>query len=430
MRLRLGPAELAMALAVVVVAAVGAFYLSMARELPLERSAMGQRGLIGWLNASGVEARYAGLETVTAGEGAFRILPVLDTDLDRIFARPRDDAAYLETGTERDLDADLIRRKAELLPTLVIAAKWQRAARLSGHADPEFLLALSETRAAFAPFGLDAVQLHRPETRVLEFEVPAGPATPTRRGLLYAPQLFAALPDPECTPLVTVPGGYLAISCTGADWPRPVHFLSDPDLMNNHGLGLAENADLSADLIGLLAKGAPVLIDTTDFIFATPQGVPTPARRWSELLAVLAWPNTLAWAALGLLCVLLFWRSWVRFGPAQALYDDRMSAARDASITAKARLLRLADNDSQLMQAHLHNRLRRIERELFGRALGGDPLGRIVAHLRRSDPALASGFAQAAAAVTTAGQGMDTARLMTVLDNFERQAERVVHGSR
>lgn len=178
-----------------------------------------------------------------------------------------------------------------------------------------------------------------------------------------------------------------------------------------------------------LSAGAPIVVDTTDHIFSVADMPETTGRSWADLARFLAWPYALAWAGLAALTALLLWRSWVRFGPPRVLFDDRPGAARGVSIAAKARILRMAGNDTRLFTAHVENRLRRIERQLFGQAGSADPVQRIAGLVERTDAELAGGFKRAATAAMTPGTGTPPAQLLNLLDAFEQQAQRVLNGS-
>src|SRR5690606_37596098 len=65
---------------------------------------------------------------------------------------------------------------------------------------------------------------------------------------LFHPQLFdpASLPQ-TCDAVVGMAQGVLVAACGFGDGgdSQPVYLLSDPDLMNNHGLALADNAEVA-----------------------------------------------------------------------------------------------------------------------------------------------------------------------------------------
>ncbi|MSU88108.1 hypothetical protein GE300_00585 [Rhodobacteraceae bacterium 2CG4] len=414
-------AELAAIVAVAVVALSVGWMVARGGQVPVERSAVGLRGLVSWMRGQDAEIRYASFGTVAPGSVGLRVIPVLDTDLDAEFSRPEARRDWLMTGTERDLSRGVLIRKAALLPSLVVLPKWTRAVRHTGYAHESLLLPGADAAAAARAFDALPAPLLRPGG-VLRFDAGGGYG-----GLLYEPQLFAPRLAAGCAPELSAGPGHLLIRCDRGG--GPVWLLSDPDLINNHGLRLAGNADAAAQLLTRIAGGGPILIDTTNHIFTLADAPAVRRRGWADLARFFAWPHVLAWFGLGALTALLLWRSWVRFGPAQVLYDDRPGAARSVSIAAKARILRMAGNDPRLFAAHVENRLRRVERRLFGQAGSAEPAARIAEFVARTDPELAKGFKHAAAAAMTPGTGTPPAQLLTLLDGFEQQAERVLNGS-
>ncbi|WP_112322437.1 hypothetical protein [Oceanibium sediminis] len=412
--------------ALVLAGALVAYAFFAPGQMPLERSALGHRGLVHWLQAEGQDARYAGFETLTYGDPTLRVLPIADTDLDAPFTRPAEDRAYLMTGTERDLYRFTAENKLRGLKTLVLAPKWARALRHAGLAHYSLLLEPDEASRPFLTLDLTETPLERLSPRLVTFDA-ALPDGPRYDLTLYAPQVFTEPLAEGCTPLLSAPRGHLLIECArGGDAP-PTIALSDPDLLNNHGLALGDNAALASELVARLSAGAPVLVDTTDYLFTFPVVPPREQRSWSELSRFYAYPFSIAWGGLAILTVLLLWRAAVRFGPPRKVFQDQMSAARSSSIRAKARVLRLAGNDRRLFETHVANRLRRIERALFGQVAPGDPQARIVEFVKRRDPALAAGFAQAATAITTAPSGTSAETLARALDDFELQARRMMN---
>ncbi len=416
--------ELAAITAVALVALAVGWLVSGGGQLPVERSAIGNRGLVSWMRGEGAEIRYPGFTTIAPESLGLRIVPVLDTDLDQDFVRPEGDREWLMTGTERDLPRRILTRKVELQPSLVVLPKWTRAMRHTGYAHESLMLPIEEAYAAaepFDPIGLRDAPLLRPGG-VLRF--PAGDGL---TGVLYEPQLFPRWLKRLCHPLLSAGEGHLLISCLHMG--HRVWLLSDPDLLNNHGLRLGDNAEIAARMLTDLSAGAPIVVDTTDHIFSVADMPEGTGRSWADLARFLAWPYALAWAGLAALTALLLWRSWVRFGPPRVLFDDRPGASRGVSIAAKARILRMAGNDTRLFTAHVENRLRRIERQLFGQAGSADPVQRIAGLVERTDAELAGGFKRAATAAMTPGTGTPPAQLLNLLDAFEQQAQRVLNGS-
>lgn len=420
--------EVLATLAALALGALALAWVARDRVPPIDRSAIGHRALVAWLADRGQQARIVAQGPIPADSFGLRILPVLDTRPGRDFVPPEDRAAYLATGTEREISDYVLRRKAYGQPTLVVAPKWTRAMRLSGFAHESLLLPVSE-----ASGGLAALQLHdgpmvRPQTRLLRpvYRDAAGTA---HTGMIFAPQLFPDHLAETCTPLISAAGGHLLIACA-LDRSGRVLALSDPDLLNNHGLRLAGNAGLVAALMADLTGGAPVIVDiSTGLIVVADSSAPQP-RDWSSIWALGRWPYSVVWAGLAVLSALVLWRAWVRIGAPRRLYDDRLSAERSVSIAAKARLLHLTGNQAPLLAAHVQARLRRLEVHLFGRALPGDPQARILALVARSDADLATAFAAATTAATTATADLGDVQMARLLDSFETLAESVVHATR
>ena len=76
---------------------------------------------------------------------------------------------------------------------------------------------------------------------------------------------------------------------------QDIFALSDPDVLNNHGLRLGDNAAFARTLVNDLADGAPVLLDTYDFLVIDREREPYKKREWSDLLRFFEWPLTLLW---------------------------------------------------------------------------------------------------------------------------------------
>ncbi len=414
-------AEYAGLFGLLVVGLAFAFYLFGDRERPLERSAMGHQGLIAWLQSEGIETRYAAPFPVVDPDIGLRILPVQDTDLTQVFERPETREDYLATGTERDISRGVFETKLQRLPTLVILPKWTRAVRHSGYAHESLLLPTDQAADAVADvFRGDLLRPRQPVTRI---RVDGGKTI-----VLYAAQLFPDTLASRCTPVISGAGGHLLIRCSQTDGP-PFHVLSDPDLMNTHGLMLGDNALVAKDIVARLADDAPVIVDTTDAVFVMEQRAPPRKRQWSDLMRFFAYPFSLLWFGLGALFGLALWRAWRRFGPPRIVFDDTILASRGVSLAAKARLLRRTGHDRRLIEVHVTARLAEIADLVLGpRSNRSDPLTALSEHLRGGDPDLAASFTDAALAALSPAAGPGVSQMLARVDAFEREAERVLDG--
>jgi len=161
---------------------------------------------------------------------------------------------------EVDFESRTIDQKIGSSLTLIALPKWRQGMRLSRTAHPVVLN--------------DASSIARLQN---QFSVKTGPLAPTGRdfetfdyrtttgemltAMIYAPQLVGA---GECTPIIGDRDHMLLGTCNAGHPSAPgtlVYVLSDPDLINNHGLALGDNAGIAADLFADLANDGRVLVD-------------------------------------------------------------------------------------------------------------------------------------------------------------------------
>ncbi len=401
----------------------------------LDRSAAGFEGLALWLTARDVEARlFRGGDALTADRVGLRVLPLYDVDLDLYADELVGDRERLLAETERDIADFVVARKIAALPTLVALPKWRAGLRSLGLAHPELLVAPSGA-------GQAARQI-RPELRAARLEIvrlegwietgwrasgeaPLEAAPGIR---LYHPQLIRGAP---CEPLIGRAEGMLLGRCALEDRHRrdgdetAFYLLSDPDLLNNHGLSWGRNAEVALALAEHFAGDKPVIVDASTQVWASSAPTAPPrARSWSDLARFVEGPFAVLWAAFGLLAALTLWRAWVRDRAALPPAPEGVEATREAAIEAKARLLRLSGHDVALTRAHLADRLQALAAELLGprRAAGAAGLAQLRRALARRAGPLAlelDGFA----AGETPPLDASSAELFAHLDRFDRFAD-------
>lgn len=393
------------------------------REPSLPRGATGFDGLARWLRAEGVDASiYRGRYALDADNIALRVLPLYDTDLDSISRTPETKQDVLMKEDEVDFESRTIDQKIGSSLTLIALPKWRQGMRLSRTAHPVVLN--------------DASSIARLQN---QFSVKTGPLAPTGRdfetfdyrtttgemltAMIYAPQLVGA---GECTPIIGDRDHMLLGTCNAGHPSAPgtlVYVLSDPDLINNHGLALGENARIAADLFADLANDGRVLVDYSTNHWTMRGRSERPDRTWSDFARFFDYPFTLLWASFILICALTLWRAWVRFG---ATIPDTAEAAPEASktaaIDAKARLLRLAGHDGALLSAYVEQRLQFALSEIFGPHAPHDvsPLDAVVRFLERRN---ANRMAEHLRATTDAARSLrstdGTSQTVLRLDQFE-----------
>lgn len=419
---RSDPATL-LAVVVCALVAAGLFYLfSQGRQASLNRSQVGHAGLQLWLKDQDVETlTFGGGGTMRPDGIGLRILPLFDVDLDNFAEQPKTEAATLQQMTEYDIGKFTVWRKLSLAPSLVILPKWRRAVRAKGVAHPAFLIPESDIRRVMRQIGGIGGTIVRPspgyDERSYAFD------NRSYNAGLYQPQLISGS---DCTPILGDSQAMLLGECRRDD--ETFWLLTDPDLLNAHGLALGDNAELARDVIAGLAAGERVIIDLTAHIFLTEE-VQEKARSWAELARFFTYPFSVLWAAFAVLSAVFLWRAWVRYGPIVRFYEDNPRASKAASIDATARLLRLSGHDRKLLQSHIAARCRMLASDLLGphRASGAEPVQELVRIVRQRDPELAHDIAETSSALQTTQHQMSHAELLDVLDRFETLYERTLH---
>ncbi len=390
-------------------------------EMPLGRSALGHDGLIAWARGEQLEVRGTLVREMQPEAMGLRLLPVYDTDLEDSFRRPDTQAEYLKTGTEFDITADVIREKAGLLETVVIAPKWTRAMRHSGYAHASLLLDPEDVERPLTQIGTLPTRIVRPEAKSLtiaaETFLEGGTAT------LYAPQLFHPDLPGDCRSLIGDSNGHLLVEC--GDKKTRMLGLSDPDLLNNHGLNLGDNAALTRALIATLDSGLPTIVDTSTRVILSPAPPVLHKREWSDLLRFFAYPFSLIWLGVGVLTLLAIWRSGIRFGPPRKVFEDAIGASKAVSIAAKGRLLRLSGNDRELVEKQTENMIQDLAADLLGPHRRADSLRQLVALVARRNSDLASELSAAHARAMTVRHDASVGHMLDLLSDFEAKLEKV-----
>jgi hypothetical protein len=165
------------------------------------------------------------------------------------------------------------------------------------------------------------------------------------RANLSPAQLFA--PAPALEPEVVCGSGLLVARHKSADGPE-IYLVSDPDVLNNHGLGRGDNAALIHEFLThrLGAKG--VIFDETIHGYRRTPGILAEAFRFPLLLAVLQ---------TAVLLGVLLWAGMGRFGkplPPPA----GLGSGRQVLIDSTARLLTYGGHAPESLGRYFHQTVR------------------------------------------------------------------------
>lgn len=285
------------------------------------------------------------------GDGRFRILPLYgstrggsqNTNTDRTSERQE---------SPRPIPAYIIRRKMAAMETLAIMPKWRWGVAKHGEIHPALLVDPPYTtliKGASPPQRTITRSTLWGKTVRLDAKDPRFAALDGRS--FYAHHLQTlALPSSvtSCTPMITVGGTMLLGDCllreSSSTAPeKRFWLLTDPDLLNNLGIGFGDNASIARDLITALSADRKVVLDTTIRYFGAQPARQSNGPNLSELLDYLKPPYTGFWMAAIFLLILLIWQALRRSGPVRradpALLSAPSQTSRQTTIAADARLM-------------------------------------------------------------------------------------------
>ncbi|MBM7066344.1 hypothetical protein [Actibacterium sp. 188UL27-1] len=419
----------------VILAAVGAavivflWFMSGSDDRRLQSSAIGFDGLGVWLRTSDVDAStFRGGFGMSADGIGLNIVPLYDLDLNKRRNQPETKRDLLSQQEEFDISREVVATKIRDLPTLIILPKWGTGTRLTGVAHPVLRVTdakLNTLLSQIAP-GLGSVSFS--ETAFTNYDVNV--AGQNLQAELYLAQ---TIDGPDCTPVIGRRDEMLLARCkidpTGND-QQSVLILSDPDLLNNHGLRLGDNAHIARALLPDLADGQRVLIDYTNYSWVVDADAPQRAdRTWADLLRFFSYPFSLLWIGFGAVAILFVWRSFVRYGAPRRLFDEGPGAAKTVSIGARARLLRLSNHDGALLADYLDARLTDLAHRLLGPAAANSDTARarIDRILQRRNPELAHALAELTARIRGLSIDIPAAEAIAHVDDLETLLEQIAH---
>ncbi len=355
-------------IAVVAALVLGAlFYITSQRKQVLRASPAGMEGLQVWLNSQGVEAQsFSGGWPIRVDTVGLNIIPIYDSQLDEDREPPTDKQEFLLQQDEYDLYERGIDDKVTRVPSLVVVPKWRSGMRLTGLGHPVLLVERDRIAGILRQITGDrGARLGYSPSPFTDFDV-AG--HPDQKARLYAAQMFTA---EGCEPLIGRRDAMVLARC-----PLPgdeqdqnsILVLSDPDLMNNHGLRLGDNAHVVRDLLSAEAAGKQVIIDYSPFSWLVSEdGGVERERTWADLMRFFDPPFLALWVGAGIALILALWRAARRFGPI-IVQRMKVEASKAYAVKARARLMRLSDQDGALVSEYAKARIAAVAAQMVGPA--------------------------------------------------------------
>lgn len=357
------------ALICVIVLAAGWYILSQ-RQQALRASPAGLDGLQVWLSSNDVSAQnFSGGWLMDQTAIGLMIVPIYDTALDQDRVPPSTKQELLLQQDEYDLASSVIAEKAERVPVLLVLPKWRTGMRLTGLAHPILINepegALSHLKRLTKDSSPEWTFATAPFSE-FDYQTTDGDDLHAQ---IYAAQTFKS---EGCVPIIGTKEKMLLADCPlrngTANTNDRVLVLSDPDLLNNHGLRLGDNARIALDVLSAKAGERNIVIDySRDVWLRDPLSEPERERTWADLLRFFDQPFLSLWIGSALVLALFLWRGALRYGP---IRSDRPApgASKSLAVQARARLMRLSGQDGALTSEYAAARIAATAEALFGPA--------------------------------------------------------------
>ncbi|MBB4236886.1 hypothetical protein [Rhizobium esperanzae] len=399
-------------------AALALFWLP--RGSDYDRSPLGNKGLELWLQAKGIPVVRSDPHVARASsEISLRIFPLSIRQGEAVASQPANPAKEASRYA---------------LPTLIILPKWRGSVSTDGIASKSGLVDLTDIGGELDKIGYSDIGFARSKTDFEEAQIQLKSGQPIKIDL-YQAQTFerSSLPS-GCKEIAGTPLGALLLRC--AQKPN-VYVLSDPDLLNNHGMALADNAAFAVSLVERL-RGAgdvrPVYLDTAGEPLDREKPVDegkSYERSASDLKRFFAYPLSVIWGTLLVVAAICCWRGAYRFGPPLGDTSGNIEMSKTAAIDATARLLRLSGNDGRMAGQFVLHLLADKAQLLFGSGAGNQAgIARLFQRLARQDKAGAQALHAAAEALTERGHVMTRSDLHRNLETFRKMLGSFELGSR
>ncbi|MTI00883.1 hypothetical protein [Roseibium sp. RKSG952] len=413
-------------IALVVLLSLGVFlYLAAQRQYVLRESTNGFDGLKIWLNSESQPTQsFTGGWPLDRSTIGLLVQPIFDThpDTDRKAARTKEEL-LLQTD-EFDQQIDIIQEKAGSVQSLIILPKWRSGMRLTGYGHPFLLAPRGDVQTVLHQIvGPDVGQVFYMRTPFSDFDYDGDREVLAAR--VYAGQAFEGI---GCEPVIGRPGAMLLGLCPlpGDEDRDQVYVLSDPDVLNNHGLRLGENALIAAQLLPQIAGENRIVIDYSDRNWLTePEQIVQRERTWEDLARLFEYPFRILWIGAALLLALAIWRGGIRNGP---VTNDgpSLGTGKRAANRARARLMRLTGQDGALLSDFVNTRIRAQAAEVFGpgHVVNGGVEAAYLRYMRARQPALAAELTDLLGTIRGLPAHLNASDAITYIDKFESILER------
>lgn len=404
------------------------YFASGRGERDLDASVMGTDGVATWLRRNDLEVVYSHPRAnPLASEISLGIAPLYDTDFYDSRQVEDTDAERMASTSPRQIDADMLGDMRSKIPMLIILPKWRYGFAMTGIAHQQTQIPPKEVKAVIAQFDLQPLGLLPITNDITEGVLVGNLGDKPLTSAVFRAQLFdrATLPQGCIERLGIAEGAYL-IECKPSQRSKISYWLSDPDLLSNHGLNLADHAEAAPIWVAALrgTHAAPILLAQHPVWLREEDEEHEPYERTPEdLLRLFKWPLSAFWAMGAAVLALAFWRGTKRFGAPKGRVIDRAASSRRAAIAAKARLLRLSGADARMAAEHVRARMIDMAAHALGPASANEAgVHRWLSLIERRDAQLASDLRQTVAGITPDLPHGELLRMIEKFHDLSRKA--------
>ncbi|WP_417712311.1 hypothetical protein [Roseibium aggregatum] len=427
-----GPSlETAVIALICVAVLIAGWYILSQRQQVLRRSPAGLDGLQVWLVKNGASAQnFAGGWLMDQTAVGLLVVPLYDTLPESGRSTPATKEELLQQQDEYDLDTIVISEKAERVPTLLVLPKWRSGMRLTGLAHPVLKVEANRLQAIVDKItGTRGTKIGAATRAFTDFRYRSQAGEPLRAEI-YAAQTFA---NESCRPIVGDTGAMLLADCplanAGDSEQERILVLSDPDLINNHGLRLGDNAGIALDVLTETAGTRNIVIDySRSSWLRDPVSEPRRERTWEDLLRFFGPPFRALWLGGALLLGLALWRGFSRYGP---IRDEEAGpgTGKDLAVQARGRLMRLSGQDGALVREYATARISATASALFGPAHARHYAGEdaFLTYTERRHPALAPRLRAILADIRKLPARLPATEAIQHIDQLEQVLEQITH---
>ncbi len=409
------------------------FFFLFRPQVSLERSILGSFGLSVGFEEHEIETVVSTYNSVVLrDEFGATILPILDTNLTQWSNSDEvnEDNKILPSTTLRDIPIHNFKHKVSLLPAVVVLPKWNEEALVRRALHMGSIIPIEHYNVSYIfQLKLSAAQIERGEFDFFEF------SAFDKEGALFAPQVFVKDTLPKgCESVLEIEIGILAARCEMKSLDHPILYISDPDLLNNHGLGVAQNKAIFADILKQFIKdeaSQKVYVDyfsrQTLFVDEFAEERQEYDRASDSFVSMFRYPFSILWALVFLIFGMLYWRGAFRFGAPIRTRAKIENVSSQNATAAMAKILRLSGKNNRLASDFVQGHVARVTKRVLGEAALSSGPDALFDYLRRQEHPEVENYIRLAREIIDIKGEQTEVTVAKKLENYKELAKKVIN---